>query len=57
MSSFEVDYDDVVQKIRESEGAKNAKYDHISPLLNVFFFVKHHHNVPQKDRSLYRINI
>ena len=38
MSSFEVDYDDVVQKIRESEGAKDAKYDHISPLLNVFFF-------------------
>ena len=55
MSSFEVDYDDVVQKIRE--GANNAKYDHISPLLNVFFFVQHHHNVPQKDRSLYRINI
>ena len=51
MSSFEVHYDDVIQKIRELEGAKNAKNDHINPLLNVSFllFVLHHHDVPQKD--------
>ena len=57
MSSFEVHYDDVVQKIRELEGAQNAKNDYISPLLNVFFFLLHHHNVPQKDKFLYRNNI
>lgn len=30
MSSFEIQYDDVAQKIRELEGAKNVKNGHVN---------------------------
>ena len=52
MSSFDIIYDDVAQKIVELKESKNAKNGHISYPLNLLFFVLHHHNVHQKNSFL-----